>query len=101
MTLDVAAIQGILQWQRASEAQLMDLEQIVDLQQVQDHAVGAANNATESQADTLAPILTNITELLAHSQKPKANNNNYVLTKSIGELKLVVLGETEHGQMHA
>ena len=45
----------------------MDLEKIVDLQQVQDHAVGAANNSTESQADTLAPILTKITELLAHS----------------------------------
>ena len=101
VAIDAAAIQEILQWQRASEAQLMDLEHIVDLQQVPDNAVGAANNSTESQADTLAPILTKITELLAHSQKPKANNTNYVLTKSIGELKLDVLDEAEHGQMHA
>ena len=31
VALDVAAIQEILQWQRASEAQLMDLEHVVDL----------------------------------------------------------------------
>ena len=31
VALDVAAIQEILQWRRASEAQLMDLEQIIDL----------------------------------------------------------------------
>ena len=39
--------------------------------------------------------------VLENTQEASGVKNGYVLTKSIGELKLDALNEAEHGQMHA
>ena len=113
VALDVAAVEEILRKQREAEAQVIELELMMDrMQEAQYDANAGGTGAADVNADntfgsmgsghSLAPILEKMTELLAYAQKPKEfSNNKYVITKSLGELKLDMLEDAEHGQIHA
>ena len=100
--IDAAAVKEILGKLRAGEAHVMDLEsryqQLLDEQDVMEEVRSMASNESESQ---VAAALAKVALVLENSQKSSGVKNGYVLTKSIGELKLDVLTEAEHGQMHA
>ena len=100
--IDAAAVKEILGKLRAGEAHVMDLEsryqQLLDEQDVMEEVRSMASNESESQ---VAAALAKVALVLENSQKSSGVKNGYVLTKSIGELKLDALTEAEHGQMHA
>ena len=103
--VDAAAVQKILGQIRDGEAQVMDLEQryqeLLEEQDILEDVRSVASDESQSQA-AIAEALAKVAEVLAEThKKPQFGSNwGYSISKSLGDVKLDMLSEAEHGQMH-
>ena len=100
--IDAATVKEILGKLRAGEAHVMDLEsryqQLLDEQDVMEEVHSITSDESRSQVPA---ALAKVALVLESTHKSSGVKNGYVLTKSIGELKLDALNDAGHGQMYA